>query len=329
MFYSRVMKDYGVVEIFRFYSFILPSFTTLLTFLLLSPILLKKQPIAKTLHCNGDLRFFGDDFPETIVEMKHLRRTPKPSKYWSYEDLLFRNMMARLRNLTKPMFWKLLWERWICRGCSGRHVVKDTKKKTLDYVMVVVWFSICMILVILHVVPLFSVWANYVRKQIKLLFVCTEKKIYWLLRMVAVPLQLLGIFFFYLMMWNLLVIMTQFVVFIFIDILRNVATTLSKIILILAIFLYLRKVIQDFEDEYRELKSVTFDLCLERSKELEDEESRVVVKLLSLMNPFMSKLKMVRLLFPKESFTKYAKCTGLIERKLQSRLLSYLLVLPW
>ena len=157
-------------------------------------------------------------------------------------------------------------------------MVKDTQKPTLDYVMVVVWFPICMILIILHVVPLFSVWANYIRKQIKLLFVCTEK-IYRLVGMVAVPLQLFGIFFFYLMMWNLLVITGQFVVFIFIDILRNVATTLSKIILILAIFLYLRKAIQDFEDEYREFKSVTFDLCLERSKELEDKESRVIVKL--------------------------------------------------
>ena len=81
------------------------------------------------------------------------------------------------------------------------------------------------------------------------------------------------------MMWDLLVIMGQFVVFVFIDILRNAATTLSKVILILAIFVYLRSAFQDFEDGYRELKSVTFALCLERVTEVEDEDSTVVVKL--------------------------------------------------
>ena len=279
--FSRLMEDYGIVGTYRFFSFILPGVTTLVMFLLLSPILLRKRPIAETLHCNGDLRFFGDPFPETIVEMRRLRRTPKPSKPWTYEDLLYRNMMARLRNLTKPMFWKLLWERWICRGCSWRPRDQHTKN-TLNLVMVVVWFPVCMVLLMLHVVPIFSVWANYIRKQIKLAFSCTGKKVTCLARVVAVPLlfiQLFGIFFFYLMMWNLLVIVVQFVVFIFIDILRNAATTLSKIILILAIFVYLRGAFQDFEDGYRELKSVTFALCLERAEEVEDKDSKVVVKL--------------------------------------------------
>ena len=224
------MEHYGIVYFFRLLSFITPGFTTFVTFLLLSPILLKKQSIAETLHCNGDIKFFGDDFPETIVEIEQLRRTPRPSKPWTYEDLLYRNMMARLRNLTKPMFWKLLWERWMCRGCRWRPRDKDTQKNILDYVMVGFWFPVCLVLVILHAVPLFSVWANYIRKQIKLVFGCPEIKICWFARVVAVPLQLLGIFFFYLMMWDLLFIVGQFVVFIFIDILRNIATILSKII---------------------------------------------------------------------------------------------------
>ena len=63
-----------MVATYRFFSFVLPGLTTLAMFLLLSPILLRKQPIAETLHCNGDLRFFGDHFPETIVEMKRLRK---------------------------------------------------------------------------------------------------------------------------------------------------------------------------------------------------------------------------------------------------------------
>ena len=276
------MEDYGMIATFRFFAFVLPGLTTLVLLLLLSPILLRKRPIAETLHCNGDLRFFGDDFPETIVEMKRLRKTPKPSKPWTYEDLLYRNMMARLGNLGSPVFWKLLWERWICRGCSCRTGENGFKKSAIDYIMIAIWFPVCIILVILHVVPLFSVWANYIRKQTKLAFSCSQKATPLLARLMAVPLlfmQLLGIFFFCLMMWNLLVIAGQFVVFIFVDILRNATTTLSKIILILAIFVYLRGAFQDFEDGYRELKSVTFALCAEKSEAVEDEDTDIVVKL--------------------------------------------------
>ena len=270
-----------MVATYRFFSFILPGLTTLLMFLLLSPILLKKRPIAETLHCNGDIKFFGDPFPETIIEMKRLRRTPKPSKPWTYEDLLYRNMMVRLRNLTKPMFWKLLWERWVCRGCTGLPCAKETEKSILNYVMVVVWLPICLVLVTLHAVPLFSVWANYIRKQTKQAFSCSWKATLFA-RVMVVPLlfiQLFGIFFFCLMMWNLLVIGGQFVVFILVDILRNATTTLSKIILILAIFVYLRGAFQDFEDGYRELKSVTFALCSETVEAVEGEDTNIVVKL--------------------------------------------------
>ena len=264
---------------YRFFSYILPAFTTLITFVLLSPILLRKRPIAETLHCNGDLRFFGDPFPETIVEMKQLRKTPKPSKPWTYEVLLYKNMVARLKNLTKLQFWKLLWHRWICRGYRWKERDdKDHKKSTLDYILVVFWLPICIILVALHVIPLFSMWANYIRKQTKRAFGCTTV----LKCIVTIPLlftQLFGIFVFCLMIWNLLVIFGQFLVFIFIDILRNATTTLSKIILILAIVVYLRGAFQDFEDGFRELKSVTFALCIERAESAEDEDTKVVVKM--------------------------------------------------
>ena len=268
---------------YRIFSYILPALTTIFTFVLLSPILLRKCPIAETLHCNGDLRFFGDHFPETIIEMKQLRRTPKPSKPWTYEVLLYRNMVARLKNLTKLQFWKLLWHRWICRGCRWKERnYKDHKKNTLDYILVVFWLPICIILVTLHVIPLFSMWANYITKQTRRAFHYTTSSGLVLKHIVTIPLlfvQLFGILFFCLMIWNLLVISGQFVVFIFIDILRNATTTLDKIIVILAIFVYLRGAFQDFEDGYRELKSATFALCIERAKSAEDEDTKVVVKM--------------------------------------------------
>lgn len=274
-------KENNPTAVYRFFSYILPAIFTALNFVLLSPILLKKNPIAETLHCNGDLRFFGDPFPESIVEMKHLRNTPKPSKPWTYELLLYRNMVARLRNLGKPQFWKLLWERWVCRGssCFGN---EKTGKSTLNYVLVVFWLPVCGILLGLHVIPLFSVWANYIRNEMKMVFGFTERRDSKLKRALMFPflfLQLLGVFLVYLMIWHLLIIVGQFGVFIFVDILRNATSSLSKVILILAIVVYLRSAFNDFEDGYRELKGVTFELCMEQSEKCENEGECVIVKL--------------------------------------------------
>lgn len=278
-FHCRLVKKPRIQETYRFYTFILPAATAFTTFVLLSPILCRKNTIAETLHCNGDLRFFGDPFPESMTEMTMLRRTHKPSKTWTFEELLFRNMRARLRSVRKAEFWKMFWERWVCRGCNfGKHT--KLKKGILDYLMTVFWLPVCTVLLIGYVVPLFSVWANYVRKCAKEAFGYTHvSRLRRCLSIVMFPTQLLGIFVFYLMIWHLLVIVGQALVFIFIDILRNASTTLSKIILILAIVMYLREAFQSFEDAYRDLKSVAINLCMEvaGSYELETDDTMVVL----------------------------------------------------
>ena len=277
---TRITEHEDSAAKYRFLTFITPAFCTLIIFILLSPILLRKQTIAETLHCNGDLRFFGDPFPESLVEMQDLRKTPKPSKSWTYEDLLFRNMKARITNLIKPQFWKLLWQRWICRGCSCRS--SGSHGDVLNYILVVFWLPVSLVLVVLHVVPLFSVWANYIRTQAKATFLCSKPNVSKVRRVPSVPvfyMQLVGIAVFIIMMWNLLLITVQFFVFVSIDVLRNATTTLSKVILLLEIFIYIFSAFADFQDGYRELKSVTFGLCIERAEANVEKETEVVVKL--------------------------------------------------
>ena len=280
-FYFSIVEMDTTSATYKYLALVLPAICTLITFVLLSPILLRKQPIAETLHCNGDLRFFGDPFPESIVEMKLLRRTPKPSKPWTYEKLIYRNLIARLRNLSKLQFWKLLWERWVLRGSKCKGQKKNHQINVVDVVLAVFWLPVCVLLVVLHVVPIFSVWANYIRLKTKEAFgfpcgsAIVPRRI---LAMVLLFMQFLGIFVFYLMTWDLLVILGQFFVFVSIDILRNATSTLSKTIIVLSIFLYVRNAFQDFEDGYRELKTVTFALCIERVESSEDEDTSVVVK---------------------------------------------------
>ena len=106
---------------------------------------------------------------------------------------------------------------------------------------------------------------------------------------------------FYLYSNNFLHVSVQFVVFVSIDVLRNATNTLSKIIIILAIVIYMFSAFADFGDGYRELKSVTFSLCVERAEANEDEGTQVVVKL-KPYEPLYMKTKDGEALIPRRIF---------------------------
>ena len=247
----------------------------LISIVILSPILGLGKPIAETLYFSGKLTFFGYSFPETISN-KRLKRPPKPSKQQTCEDKLYRIMVTRLGHLTKLRFWKLLWHRWICRGCNWEERDLDNDKHSkCDCVLAVVWVPVCFCLVILHALPISSVWANYIGKQIKVVKSPGEntKRIKCFCLLLTTP---FCIFVFCLMIWNFLVIFGQFIVFVFIDVLRNASTTLPIIVLVLGIFMYVHKACQEFEDGYRELKSLIFPLCQNIAEQSKD--ANVVVE---------------------------------------------------
>ncbi len=96
-------------------SFGMPIVMTVLTMVLLFPIIMRKDAIAKTLLCDGNARFLGDPFPEELTPKRQLQRKPKPSVTVSHEVHLFNNIYGRIRNLGKVQFWKLWWERWVLK----------------------------------------------------------------------------------------------------------------------------------------------------------------------------------------------------------------------
>ena len=64
-----------------------------------------------------------------------------------------------------------------------------------------------------------------------------------------------------LQVWDFMILYSQFIVFIFIDILRKASDTLPRIILVCSLIMYVRTAFQSFEDEYRAIKEVVFAIC--------------------------------------------------------------------
>ena len=189
-------------------------------------------------------------------------------------------MLARLRNLGKKKFWKLWWKHFVC--------IKNVP------FLIPLRLPVAIIMVILHSLPIFSVWANFLRSMfIKImhegsfteqresqLHIRICKMILWsfLLLFVCIGIALAS-----LMIWLFLIIYCQVVVFLFIDVLRNPSYTLPRCIVIFSIFIYIKMAFDNFEEDYRCLKEVVLDLCKSFSEDIskdEGNESEVEVVLI-------------------------------------------------
>ncbi len=74
--------------------------------------------------------------------------------------------------------------------------------------------------------------------------------------------------------WDILVLYSQFIVFLFIDLLRNASSTLPRLILVCAAAGYIRTAFANFEDDYRNLKEVVINICREYSAEAKGESTK-------------------------------------------------------
>ncbi len=169
---------------------------TLVTFLLLSPILCLKQPICKTLYCMDVNNFFrkGQESNDPL-----LKRTPPPSQSWTYETLLYKALVTRLSNVVRPAFWKTWWINTVLKGNPFFR-----RRPVWKQLCLIIWLPVCIILLILHAVPFFSVWFDYLHKEARSIFTC---KTQWkrVLNIITFIMILVGIFWFYLMIWNFMV----------------------------------------------------------------------------------------------------------------------------
>ena len=110
---------------------------------------------------------------------------------------------------------------------------------------------------------MFSIWDNYMRKKLSAslngkheegrTFSRSKRVRYF----ISFSVQIIGIIMIYAVLWDLILCYTQFVVFVSIDLIRNDADHIPKLILAFAVLAYIKGAFWNFADKYRELKMGT------------------------------------------------------------------------
>ena len=253
-------KNRSIRTMFYHNLFLLPLAALIATFLTNVVLLLKKQSVAKSLYSKGEITFFGNRFPEIMATARDSRRVPKASGFKTVERLLFQNLVARIVNVFRRDFWRLWWKHWILEKCNPASSNSKREKIGKYCFLAFVWVPFSLLLVVIHALPMFAIWDNYMRKLLSSFLRGTDgsgtkfskvERVKYLATFIA---QILGIFILYAGLWSLMLCYAQFIVFVFIDLLRNTSKHLPKLILGFAILAYIKNAFWNFADKYRELK---------------------------------------------------------------------------
>ncbi len=193
-------NDTSLQATFFYSTFTYTAVMTILTFIPLSPIMMLKQPICKTLYCRDDWNFLG----KTSVPRKSmLERTPRPSQSLTYEILMYQNLITLLKSLVKPTFLKMWWQEMVLKGfpCCQQWPL-------LQKFSIVLWLPLSIILLIMNTIPFFSLWIDYLYHKAKVILNQDGRlhKIWRkMLQVLTFIMVIGGIFFLYLMIWNFMV----------------------------------------------------------------------------------------------------------------------------
>ena len=248
---------------FYHHIFILPFIALVATFGTNVVLFLKKQSVAKSLYSTGEICFFGSKFPEHLAIVRESKRVPKASRIKTFERLLFQNLVTRILNIFTCKFWRLWWKHWILEKCNPSKSKSRCEKIGKLSFLIFVWVPFSLVLVLLHALPMFAICDNYMRKELSSSLNGKDKEGRTFSRskrvryLIIFSVQIIGIIMIYAVLSDLILCYTQFVVFVSIDLIRNAADHIPKLILAFAVLAYIKGVFWNFADKYRELKMGT------------------------------------------------------------------------
>ena len=248
-----------------------PAFLTLFQVICLSPVIFRKQRLCETFYWDEAKTALGKFMQQ--AEYFH-------SKYKSYsiEMKLYKNFSTRLGYVVKKRFWTYLFQHYIVNTPQvirpGIH--KNKTSKIVNILVIILWFVIKLPLLLIGVplltLPLFTVLNSIFQNPKRLLGTFQKVPCCYVCR---IPLFIFG-YIMAIVTAGFFIYMTTFTtVFVVIDIVRNIRTSMPQMIFIVSITLYFRNAVVQFEDGYRGLKLHVFQamLSLEEEQEIQESES--------------------------------------------------------
>ena len=210
----------------------------------------------------------------TWTEKGHAKTTAKkwgtvPKRRRGFPTQLYDNLKYRLSRLLSRSFWRNWWDTRVCRFSplfrTGRSLALSNKVDVVkQFVYMLVMFPLQVLYVFVHTLPCCAVFNNLYTEPATLLLsgCCISSKRY--VRIVslvmAVAMTIAGVVLWYSVILEVAWFGAYITIFLSIDILRNFSSTLSTVVFVCSLLLYIKKSSRDFEQRYRKLKLDLFIL---------------------------------------------------------------------
>ena len=240
-----------------------PCMFSIFTMILLFPIMLCSKDISQTLHWVNKCKIMGCHIR---CKNKDILSPIRAGCSIDYSDLLYRNLVHNILHLKEKQFWHTVWNDIVCKlapSCRKSNRSESSISHCNSLYLCLQYVSVCCILplsfplILIHVLPAFSILTNLVRNPKKLFLPKPFHKHSLLSILVIItftPLVLYGIVYMYLLVLNFTIFLAYSTVFLGINIIHQGYSILSKIILVVSLMIYVRSTVVSFNEAYHDLK---------------------------------------------------------------------------
>ena len=262
---DRHYYEYGTANSQSFFKtfyvlvFILPLIYSSLHFMCLVPVLWRKAPISQSL--------FWDESTTDIGKFLKLQpQSPIYEKYKPFEIRFYRAMLRRLKLLSRKHFWQYMLEKSMVEIPLSR---RRANTNGLDTVVLIVACFIKLPAVLLavpfYVLPCFTFSNEMFLNQGKFLEPSICRNV--ICRVCLVLLFCAGILLSFALAISFGFLYGSMVVFVFVDIVRNLRANVNHGVLFVSVLLYIQNAFERLQDQYRTMKKTIFKVCREVEEE--------------------------------------------------------------
>ena len=250
-------------RVFCILVFVVPLCYSTIHFTLLSPLLLKQQPVSKSLSWDDNESHIGSN-----ISMDSQYLFYKKSKPCEVSFLML--LISRLKLVSRKQFWKFLFNKALftlpkCISCDSEPTDNSSRPNgALGKIGLVMFYflklPLVFVLCLIYTIPFFVFHRELLVNPVKFLkpTVCgTSKVMRWTLIVMTVSSMVLS----FLLLLSFSFLYGSMAIFVLVDIIRNIKTNVNHGVLIASVLLYVQNALVSLEDEYRYMKRTVFNVC--------------------------------------------------------------------